>query len=135
LRSVSRDALGYPMNSMNWDVTVGDHALFVSTAAARAPLGPDKAQFSTECLITSLNDEEASMASLRRWAVVPPASDSGASLKQTVFLFRDDGPVRVAVAGATANSVDHWMMTLLKSGNVSSVQLMHFALPESPPGK
>ena len=135
LRSVSRDALGHPMSSMNWDVTVGDHAFFVSTAAARAPLGPDKVQFSTECSITSLNDEVASMSSLRRWAVVRPASDSDTSLKKTVFLFRDDGPDRVAVTGAAANNLDHWMMTLLKSGSVSSVQLMHFELPEPVPGK
>ncbi len=132
LQHVSNGELSFPVSIMTWDVTVGGHALIVAAGAERPPLGPDKVQFSTHCQIVSLQDEAASMAPLRRWAVVPPASESSI---EAIYLFRGEGPARVAVAGNTANDVDHWMMTLRRPQGQSFVQLIHFSLPEPAPQK
>jgi hypothetical protein len=131
LRNISKDGLGYPMSSTVWDVTVGGRAFSVSAAAASAPLGSGKIRFSAECLVASLGDEAASIAPLRRWTAVAPASESGTGIKQTIFLFRDEGPAHVAIDGATPSSADHWMLTLMESHRVNSVQLMHFSQPEA----
>jgi len=120
--------------TINWN----GHRFSIQSAKTHVPVGGGISTDVLMCSITSSENEDAGLASVRKWVGVQPTSTI-AAFRITNFNYRQDGSVRTPLVGDAASNAavaqgKYWSVSLTALG-IYRARLFHFLAPTAQKAK